>query len=180
EADLQAGRLDEGADGDGDHLTRARPVQQHRLGATLLELAGVRAEFPGTSLVEAASTSRGLEPVFGLSSFGLQATVTLGHWHLVFDLRSFESAGRAHVWQKGRTQLFDRREGLGTQRDVSPEHPERTAEMRAALLDWLARGSARGLGADVQLSETAAENLQALGYAGFTGPESDWYDAEVR
>jgi len=152
------------------------PVQQSSVARTLLDLSGIEVEFPGQNLLEDAVASRRIEPLFGLSSHGLQATVTLDDWHLVMDLRDFKADEREFEWEKGRTMLFDRKDGISSEQDVSEANAEVTAEMRAALVRWLGEGSTEGLGRESQVSAEGAENLRVLGYTGFTErTSSSWY-----
>ncbi|MEL6712267.1 MAG: hypothetical protein AAFP86_00750, partial [Planctomycetota bacterium] len=117
--------------------------------------------------------------LFALAGFGLQASVVLGEWHLVLDLRSYVHTRRRHDWSKGRVRLYDRREGLATEVDRSREHPELAAELRSALLEWLARAPAAGVGTGAPLSAGALENLESLGYTGFRPSVGPWYAPEV-
>lgn len=154
-------------------------VQNIDLGRTLLDLAGIEAEFPGRNLVEVALDDPGDEPRFAVSAHGLQASVTSGDWLLVLDLRSYSKDKASEINEKGRVQLFDRRAGVNTEDDVMPDNLERARLMRAALLDWLGRAEGGGLGSAVALSAAATANLEALGYGGFSDrSEAVWWSED--
>ena len=77
--------------------TREDAVQNHHIGATLLQLAGVSApSFPGRSLLEAAPG----EPLFALSSWGEEASVAVGPWQLTMVLRDC----REQSWRAAKVQ----------------------------------------------------------------------------
>ena len=61
-----------------------------------------------------------------------------------WTLRSFQAAKFGEPWEKGRVQLFDRRNGVDSSEDVLNQHPKRAKAMRAALVDWLGRGTLGG------------------------------------
>jgi len=154
-------------------------VQQVDVGRTLLGLAGVETEFPGRDLVEVVREEPGDEPRFSISAHGLQAGISAGDWYLSLDLRSFVSRKVAEPWEKGRVQLFDRRNGVDDSTDVREQHPDRARALRAALIEWLGRGTSAGLGSAVDLSAQAAANLEELGYGGYTErSDSTWWSEE--
>ncbi len=157
------------------------PVQQIDVGRTLLGLAGIEVEFPGRDLIQLVEDEPGDEPRYSISAHGLQAGISVGNWYLSLDLRSFQAAKFGEPWEKGRVQLFDRRNGVDSSENVLEEHPKRAKAMRAALVEWLGRGSSGGLGSAVDLSAQAAANLEELGYGGYTErSESTWWsEAEV-
>ncbi|MEM9382316.1 MAG: sulfatase [Planctomycetota bacterium] len=155
------------------------PVQNIDLGRTLLDLAGIEAEFPGRNLVEVARDEPVDEPRFAVAAHGLQASVTSGDWLLVLDLRSYSKPEASEINEKGRVQLFDRRAGVDTEEDLISENFERARRMRAALLDWLGSAEGGGLGSAVALSAAATANLEALGYGGFSDrSEAVWWSED--
>ncbi|MEM9798905.1 MAG: sulfatase [Planctomycetota bacterium] len=143
-----------------------KAVQQIDVGRTLLDLAGVDASFPGRNLVEVVEDDLGEQPRFAVAAHGLQASVTSGRWFLVLDLRAYDDDSIGDVLDKGRVQLFDRRNGVDGEEDVAMENLERTRRMRDALLAWLADANTEGFGNAIELSSDAAANLEALGYGG--------------
>jgi len=157
------------------------PVQQIDVGRTLLGLAEIDVEFPGRDLIQLVEDEPGDEPRYSIAAHGLQAGISVGDWYLSLDLRSFQAAKFGEPWEKGRVQLFDRRNGVDSSEDVLNQHPKRAKAMRAALVDWLGRGTSGGLGSAVDLSAQAAANLEELGYGGYTErSESTWWsEADV-
>ncbi len=152
-------------------------VQQLDVGRTLINLAGIdNSSYPGRDLVAAAVDEAPDEPRFAIAAHGLQASVSAGPWFYVMDLRDYSHDGAPHRWQHGRGQLFDRRKGVNNEDNEVDDQPKQVERMRARLIDFLSSGSSAALGSASNIDESAAENLQALGYAGFTArTDSTWW-----
>lgn len=156
-----------------------RPVGNVNLARTLLDLTGVASGIPGQSLVELGRTSSGGEPQFAISAHGLQAAIFNGPWCLTLDLRSYLLPAGEHAWVKGQVRLLDRRRGLDTADNLVDEEPELARKMRARLLLWLSQAEPVTFGSAATLDAAAAENLDALGYGGFTAKdEAAWWTEE--
>ena len=146
------------------------PVRQIDVGRTLLDLAGiVDAAFPGRDLLQAAERASTVR--FALAGERRVATVVTDESVLVLYLTEHEGQERHTV------QLFDRTADPDCLEDLAASAPERAAELRSALIDWL---SARRR---IEGGETAAiplAELKALGYAYGETPAlgSDWFDPD--
>ncbi|MCP3917210.1 MAG: sulfatase-like hydrolase/transferase [bacterium] len=154
------------------------PVRQIDLGRTLLDLAGLGAsEFPGRSLSAALRASSDPRPRFALESFALSASVRLEDWMLVMKLRLRSGERRA---LRHAVFLYDVRDDPDLERNVASKHPEKAAELRRLLVEWLMRAEPTGWSSAAALpDEEVEEQLAALGYAsgegqvveGFLDPE---------
>jgi len=144
------------------------PVEQIDIGRTLLDLAGIRAEFPGQSLLGALEKGAVNEPRFGLASHGWSAAIELNGWLLTLQIVKYPLPIGSYVWEQGEVQLFDlRNDPEGLENVVEREFP-RAKKMRAALIKWLQEADPTGLGQAVELSSEARASLDALGYGGGT------------
>lgn len=152
------------------------PVQNHWIGATLLELAGVeRDAFPGGNLL----ARREERPRFALSAAGEAASVALGPWQLTMALKTCPVSGRAEGQVQGEVTLVDLREAE-PRPDRLDEEFERARRLRAALVLWLEDAAEERLaGPPAVLSEAARESLAALGYGGApVARDGAWWDPE--
>ncbi len=146
----------------------AAPVEQIDIGRTLLDLAGIDAEFPGQDLLGALDPNAVSEPRFGLAAHGWSAAIESSGWMLTIQLMKYPVPMGAYDWEQGEVQLFDLRndpEGLD---NVVEREFERAKKMRAALIKWLEEADPHGLGQAVELSSAARASLDALGYGGGT------------
>ena len=145
--------------------TREDAVQNHHIGATLLQLAGVSApSFPGRSLLEAAPG----EPLFALSSWGEEASVAVGPWQLTMVLRDCREQSWRAAKVQGEVTLVNLADAE-PRPDRLDEEIDRARAMRAALIAWLEDVPDEDLaGAAGPLSDAALSGLAELGYGGAT------------
>ena len=156
------------------------PVRQIDVGRTLLDLAGLETStFPGRDLIRAPTDAQE-EPRFALSSQATSASVQIGRWFLVLQLEegTLENGlpRKLHA-----LELYD----LSTDRrcldESSARHPEETARLRAALVEWLLAAHAkRWQDAGSSPTSEEVERMGELGYAeGDKEPRSSvWFDAQ--
>jgi len=122
---------------------RTNAVQQSDVGRSLLTLAGHGAEeFPGRDLLSSSIPDDG--PRFAVEEEGAGAALLLGDWLVRIPLRDRSAAGESAATPAHRAHLFDLRADPRCQGDLASIHPERTARMRAALMEWLERKRATG------------------------------------
>ncbi|MEC8513175.1 MAG: sulfatase-like hydrolase/transferase [Planctomycetota bacterium] len=145
--------------------TREDAVQNHRVGATLLELADVSAPwFPGRSLLEPAPG----EPLFALSSWAEEASVAIGPWQLTMVLRDCREQSWRAAKVQGEVTLVNLADAE-PRPDRLDEEFGRAREMREALLAWLEEAPDEDLaGVAGPLSDAARSGLAELGYGGAT------------
>ncbi|MEM8711816.1 MAG: sulfatase-like hydrolase/transferase [Planctomycetota bacterium] len=159
--------------------TRAQ-VQHLSIGRTLLDLAGVQVAFPGRNLLDASSMQDTDEARFAISTYGHQASITLGRWLLVLGLKTVKELGEDPFYLAGRVRLFDRTKGYSTEQDFVELEPEIARAMRARLIRWLEEtGDLGPLAEDASVTEAQREELHELGYSGGPGERnSKWWFPE--
>ena len=136
----------------GSRVTEA--VGHLDLGRTLLDLAGLDAEFPGSSLVAA---ERPVADRFAIATGRRSASITRGGLHLIQGFRDEHTV-----------ELFDLAADPEAAHDLVGERPAEARELRVALLAWLAAAPGAGAGRWAGARHTDAEtlaDLAALGYA---------------
>ena len=155
------------------------PVKQWDLARTLLELAGLDGEgFPGTNLLAPEALGG---PRFGLAAHAHEATVQQSRWFLVLHLRQHGRGFPPRTLKQHQVELFDLEADPLCLMDVSAEHPETTARLRATLVEWLSEAAPERLARTSASQNTdALEQLAALGYA--TGDDAagdaTWIDLD--
>jgi arylsulfatase A-like enzyme len=125
---------------------------------TLLDLLGgeIPKEFEGRSLLRAAHAPD--DPVFSLGSYGspdektigTQRAVVRGPWRYLINTKD------------GAEELYDRRSDPHETQNVAAQHPDELADLRRALVDFMAKPGRRNRLSD--LSPEDRERLRALGY----------------
>ncbi len=132
-----------------------RPVHNHDLGRTLLDLAAVAAPFPGRNLWR---DDTGPRPRFALSAHRMAAAVTHQDWHLMLQLRSDRRKTEHQV------ELYHLVTDPECRDNVWDRELARAAQMRTALLRWLDQAEAVWQGQAVVLEESDRQRLAELGY----------------
>ncbi|MDP6989826.1 MAG: sulfatase [Planctomycetota bacterium] len=154
-------------------------VQNHDLGRTLLDLAGLNDEpFPGRSLV---GTRRRAEPNFALSYGGRSAAVTIDRWHLILHLQEHTAGNGDHspLRERHETELYDIGADHGCGENLIEREPAVASRLRDMLLEWLAGAEETGLATDTELSEADLEALRGIGYVGRrTRRSGDWAELD--
>lgn len=141
------------------------PVQNHDLGRTLLDLAGLaEVEFPGRNLAQFEQ----LEPDrarFALSGARTAASITRGGWHLILQLETRDEPELRTHRERHQFELFDLRQDPGALKDRSADEFERAKALRRELLEWLAGWKGERFVAFRRTDAEALANLAKLGYA---------------
>ena len=153
------------------------PVTQEGLARALLELSGVEAEFPGTSLLRWLDEDPPApEPRFGLAHGARVATIEHGGWLLRLNLRDTQIPPR----EKHQVELFDLSTDPDCLDDLVRRDLDRARGLRTRLIEWLT-DSGQGLARPTQ-SEGIQEDLAALGYASEDEAEESevrtWYESD--
>lgn len=168
-------------------LRVARPVRQWDLARTLLGLAGLPTEsFPGTDLMQTALAEDVEEtPRFAIASFGHSASVNLGRWHLILQLRSYFKNAETERWgvcHAHEVELYDLVADPGCTRDLVDSQLEVARELRALLVKWLLAAGPGALAGSVDPSAEAIEDLAQLGYASGSAarPVNELFDPDCR
>ncbi len=155
----------------------SEPVQNHDLGRTLLDLAGLEGqEFPGRSLI---GEQRQGEPNFALSYGGRSASVTIERWHLILHLQTHQAgnAEYAQTRELHQTELYNIIEDRGCEVNLVDSETAIAGRLRELLLEWLAGAEETDLAMDTQLSDAALEALRGIGYvARRTARSGQWVD----
>lgn len=150
----------------------AKRVNQLDLGRTMLDLSGLYgAAYPGTNLLRHldADEDSSDEPIFAMSAHGFSASVTVGHWHLLMQLRNqrLPSLGRVAALH---VSLHDLSKDLLCGTNLRDQEPARAEEMLELLVAWLHEKDHGPLVAMRNTSAAEIAELSALGYS--TGVES--------
>jgi len=153
------------------------PVQNHNLGRTLLDLAGLGAkEFPGVSVLEALADDAPSQPRFALGSHGHCAAVEKDGWLCVLTL---QSKGVPNA-RKHQVELFDLEADPGCLVDLVDEEFERAKELRAGLIEWLSAERIEGM--TVSRSQHSVELLEAIAALGYAtesgGADGPYYEED--
>jgi len=144
---------------------RAGVVTPLDLGRSLLDLAGLGdASFPGRSLVDAPGAAAREEPRFFLSANSSQAAVRFGDTLLVFSLNAYQARTMARGRERHQVELYDLAVDPDCLVDRVDAEPERAAELRARLIDWLAAAPAEGLAGSATEDPELLRQLTELGY----------------
>lgn len=153
------------------------PVEQIDVGRTLLDIAGIDAEFPGRDLRWAVNEPEATQPRFTLGAHGWSAAVEVDGWMLTLQIKEYPRPFSERTWVHGETELFNLREDPTAATNVLGENFERGKAMREALTDWLSAPEGPGLAVDTDLSPEAMASLEALGYGGGTtgGAVGAWW-----
>jgi len=167
----------------------SRPASQLDIGKTLLDLAGVTDDFPGTNLL-APNTDRfgdqredvREEPRFSIAKDGLSASVA---WHdrfLVLHLEEHrvENPNRPPI-PKHSVEFYDLADDPGCLHELSQERHQDAAELRAMLIEWLDAARPKGLNVPALIQDSAT--IEALASTEFAntvrhGTLNDWFDAD--
>jgi arylsulfatase A-like enzyme len=140
-----------------------RPVEHLDLAATLLDVAGVTAEFPGESLVAALGPQeRPPGPRFALSNHGASASVAVAGWFLVLHLRDHRISGRSYA--RHQVELYRLETDPGCREDLAGMELESARSLRRLLVDWLGQASETPLVEQRQKTAEQIARLAALGY----------------
>lgn len=136
----------------------SREVRQIEVGRTLLDLARLDPSgFPGRSLVQGTQPDT---PRFTISARAMDASVTIGKWHLILSLQA-EPARGVPLHQ---VCLYDVVADPCGLQDLAQREPERTASMRALLIDWLLDTPDSEWAGESNTSEERMQALAELGY----------------
>ena len=144
-----------------------RPVRQIDVGATLLELAGIEASFPGRSLVDGSARTAASAPRFALSAGALSASVVTGPWFFVLHLREHQppDLSRPRILAHS-LELYDLSRDPDCERELSAQQPEEARKLRQLVIDWLMNARPSGWNAPRDFAGAAAmKELAELGYA---------------
>ena len=152
------------------------PVRQIDVGRTLLDLSGLeRSDFPGRSLTWAIETPEQSEPRFALAAHAFCASVTVGPWHLILNLRREFTWPLEQERPPHEVELYHLGRDPGCTENLVDEEFERARELRSRLIDWLDAADPVGLGRTGGVQRSSAQaSLEALGYA--AGGEEDAAD----
>ncbi|MEM8709374.1 MAG: sulfatase-like hydrolase/transferase, partial [Planctomycetota bacterium] len=153
-----------------------RSVSNASLGATLLGLAGVGAEYPGERLDrvvagpgvsdkpagESAAGGGASEPHWVVGLAGNSAGVFLDGWYFLLNVR-FKNKGRDTYHP---AELYELASDPMCEVNVVEDHPERAARMRSMLVSYLADLPEGGTLRVKDSSATSADraDMLALGY----------------
>ncbi len=157
------------------------PVRQMDLGRTLLNLAGEEAaEFTGGDLREALGEGAGAQTRYGIAKEGNAASILKEGWLLVINLRDSHPTAVTTERKRHTLELYDLNSDPQAERECASTQTERTAELRAALIDWLSRASAHGLASEGLTTAAQRSRLASLGYTGDGADETaragQWID----
>lgn len=158
----------------------SEPVQNHDLGRTLLDLAGLsHTPFPGRNLVDPAQ--RSAAPRFALASRALSASVCAGDWFAVLQLQDHDLRGRrvaAHSFE-----LYDRSVDPLCARNLADEDLVEARRLHALIVEWLLAARPEGLNVvGDSLDQASMDQMAELGYATDSHESSAnvWYDPSCR
>ncbi|MEZ6021298.1 MAG: sulfatase [Planctomycetota bacterium] len=143
-------------------------VSNHRLGRTLLGLAGLPAEeFPGVDLLqEIDGPPAEAGPRFVLGANALSAGVFFENWYLLLHIRE-SGWGNHPIPESGHgIELFQLDTDPLCAVNVADQNPQVVGRLRNALVRWLNTSDPRGpLTGTLQTSAQARSDVAALGYA---------------
>ncbi len=159
------------------------PVQQMDLGRTLLDLAGhPEVEFRGEDLREALDRGATIGTRYSIAKDGNSASILSDGWQLNLNLRDHQPTAAVRERKLHQVELYDLSSDPKAERECASAHPERTRELRARLIDWLGRASARGFASNGQTTAAQRARLESLGYTGDGASEEarggKWIDPE--
>lgn len=156
----------------------SRRVTHHGLASTLLGLAGVATDLPGTNLLEQLSDTSEEPARFYLAGHGLAGAVRSGEHLLVLNLKEHPEARGLPPLPKHQLRLFHLESDPHCRIDVSGEQPQMVQRLRAGLVRWLQAGPEQRLAGQREVRAAAElEELRRLGYAaGDDAPASAWFD----
>ena len=149
-------------------LRVARPVQNHDIGRTLLDLAGYRElAFPGRDLLEQAEHPREAgEARFSISVLYDSASVERDGWFLVAVFEGGYGADKPPAERPRTLQLFELASDPRCLKDLSAQEPERAHELERLLFDYLSSAQDKGWDAPDSIRDPVTQmHLRALGYA---------------
>lgn len=153
-----------------------RNVSNTDVGRTLLDLAGLEdIEHAGSNLVALSESTAVEEPVFAISCFAVSAAIVDGDDLLILQLREHqlhEGADAVRLLQHA-VELYDMARDPECANESSSARPERAAELRARLIQWLQARESSGLRRAPVGSVEVLKNLSALGYAQGMEGEAD-------
>lgn len=153
------------------------PVSQIDVGRTLLDISGHhQVEFPGRNLLlDPGSMPRAR---FAMQANGFSASILEENWMLQFGLRSIRAATDKQGGWLHKSALFDISTDEACRKDLSTQHPERVADMRAKLVLWLQDARRQDWQEAARGSKEAIEKqLSELGYVSVEpeGDRKEWY-----
>ena len=155
----------------------SRPVQQHDVGRTLLDLAGLpEVEFPGRNLVLLSRENPeevGDIPLFAVGANALFASVRRGPWLLVQGLYTDKRIKGKRV-PLHLVKLYDITKDPGCRNDLAPQNHELACEMRTLLVRWLEEADVEGWNKDgLRGDSETRKKLASLGYSSSSALPSD-------
>ena len=154
-------------------------VQQIDVGRTILDLAGLEeAEFPGRNLALAAEDALDPEPIYGLAAHRMSAFLHLEGYHMILHIRFHHEWSLEAPRQPHELELYNVREDPECKTNLVDEDPKRTAQMRAALVKWLASAPTQSMGRSKNMTKDQAAQLKSLGYTGGESEEEALIDPE--
>ncbi|MFT5732185.1 MAG: arylsulfatase A-like enzyme [Planctomycetota bacterium] len=157
----------------------AAQVQQVDVGRTLLGLAGITADFPGTSLMTSLEEPERERPRFALAAHANQASLASGRWLLVMDLVTEQVDPSIRFYEAGRVRLFDLTLGVTSDQNFFDEEPAVVRRLAKRLVEWLESPREQPMDEAVELTAEQSADLIALGYSGPMEREpSGWWHPE--
>lgn len=143
----------------------ATPVQNHDLGRTLLDLAGLApVAFPGRNLAQLEQLEPG-RPRFALSGARTAASITKDGWHLILQLETKDEPELRTHRERHQFELFDLRADPGARADLAAAEATRAKALRRELVEWLGGWKGERFAAFRRTDPEALANLAQLGYA---------------